>query len=353
MAGDFNEIIALDEKKGGSNSFTNSGFGDWIQSNFMLDLGYLGSHFTWVRNRSNPLSLKSRLDRAVCNQEFRLLYPDGLITHLPRTTSDHSPILLSTFNTKAPDKALKPFKFQAMWMQHEGFVNFINQSWPKDNSCIISKASNMTSKMQIWNKEVFGNLFWKKRNIMARLKGIQKSLDYKPNPFLNELNTKLQDDLNTIFQQEEVFWFQKSREKWLMQGDRNTSYFHLTTIVRRRRNRIEGLLDDNHVWISSKEGLKSIVTNFFSSLFTDLGAVGIPTSWPKLFPTPNDYDIQNINALVSMEETKEALFGIGKLKAPGPDGLPAMFYQDFWDTYGYDIHNLVRTCFLSGSIPPT
>ena len=33
-------------------------------------------------------------------------------------------------------------------------------------------------------------------------------------------------------------------------------------------------------------------------------------------------------------EIKQALFDIGDLKTPGPDGLPAIFYKNFWDVVG-------------------
>lgn len=44
---------------------------------------------------------------------------------------------------------------------------------------------------------------------------------------------------------EELLWFQKSRAKWLECGDRNTRYFHGVTTIRRQRNIISSLLDDN------------------------------------------------------------------------------------------------------------
>ena len=46
-----------------------------------------------------------------------------------------------------------------------------------------------------------------------------------------------------------MLWFQKSREKWVELGDRNTKYFHTSTIIRRCRNRIEALKDNEDRWV--------------------------------------------------------------------------------------------------------
>jgi hypothetical protein len=43
----------------------------------------------------------------------------------------------------------------------------------------------------------------------------------------------------------------------------------------------------------------------------------------------------------SVEEVKEALESIGDLKAPGPDGMPAVFYKKFWHIVGEKIQQEV------------
>ncbi|CAL2225696.1 unnamed protein product [Prunus armeniaca] len=56
-------------------------------------------------------------------------------------------------------------------------------------------------------------------------------------------------------------------------GDRNTKFFHLTTVVRRRRNKIERLKDSNGDWVEDDEGIKRLVVEYFQGLFNqDAGA---------------------------------------------------------------------------------
>jgi len=55
--------------------------------------------------------------------------------------------------------------------------------------------------------------------------------------------------------QEEILWKKKSRIRWLKEGERNTKFFHRTTIQRRMHNTIsfiqnpEGKRIENHAEI--------------------------------------------------------------------------------------------------------
>ena len=53
----------------------------------------------------------------------------------------------------------------------------------------------------------------------------------------------------------------------------------------------------------------------------------------------------------SEEEIGDALFQIGPLKAPGPDGFPGRFFQRNWGVLKKDIVNSVKLCFAEGQMP--
>ena len=53
----------------------------------------------------------------------------------------------------------------------------------------------------------------------------------------------------------ETVWFQKSRMSAIRDGDRNTHYFHLSTIIRRKSNRTEALQDSSGTWITGPTAL--------------------------------------------------------------------------------------------------
>lgn len=59
----------------------------------------------------------------------------------------------------------------------------------------------------------------------------------------------LRKELSVAYKEEETYWKQKSRIQWLNEGDKNTSYFHMSTVQRRRRILIKGLQDKQGQWI--------------------------------------------------------------------------------------------------------
>ena len=53
---------------------------------------------------------------------------------------------------------------------------------------------------------------------------------------------------------------------------------------------------------------------------------------------------------ISDDEIKEALFSVGPLKAPGLDGLHALFYQNRWPIVGRSLPVMVRDVFDGGEL---
>lgn len=61
---------------------------------------------------------------------------------------------------------------------------------------------------------------------------------------------------------------------------------------------------------------------------------------------------QSLVADVSEGEIKEAVFQLGRLKAPGPDGFSGVFYQDNWEVIKKDVFQFVLEVFRSQKIDP-
>ena len=61
---------------------------------------------------------------------------------------------------------------------------------------------------------------------------------------------------------------QRSRIDWLQEGDRNTSFFHARASARRRTNLINLLKRADGPRCEDREGIKSMVYEFYANLFT-------------------------------------------------------------------------------------
>jgi hypothetical protein len=144
---------------------------------------------------------------------------------------------------------------------------------------------------------------------------------------------------------------QRSRANWLMQGDRNTLFFHQFATARRKKNLIKKLKDANGNWVEGTSMLKPLVFYYFSNLFTS----EIQEIDPAVLEKVQQKVTQNMNddlmATFSAEDVKKAAFSIGDFKAPGPDGLHAIFYKKFWGLCGEQITNEILQALNTGIIP--
>ena len=74
-----------------------------------------------------------------------------------------------------------------------------------------------TKEAVVWNKTQFGNIFTRKKNLMARLNGIQRAISIKPSSLLLNLENKLLKELDMFLSQDEECWALKSRVNWMIQ----------------------------------------------------------------------------------------------------------------------------------------
>lgn len=145
--------------------------------------------------------------------------------------------------------------------------------------------------------------------------------------------------------QEEVFWFQKARSKWLAFRDTNSSYFHGTTVIR-RRSRVDIIQDEDDVWISDPEQLKNLATGFYKSLFAESDDY-VPYVVSGMFPTLNSHSLSALGAPVTFQEVYNTVRSMGAFKAPVPDGFQAVFYQSQWEVVGETLWKMVQMMFLN------
>ncbi|GAU51239.1 hypothetical protein TSUD_129860 [Trifolium subterraneum] len=152
VAGDFNDIASADEKGGGVTASRRKCniFKERIDACNLIDMGAMGPKFTW----RGPIfhggqRIFERLDLALCNDQWRLKFPDGFVKVLTRLDySDHHPILISSLHVPH-SVAERQFRFESAWLLEDKYNNMLQQSWIKDGA-IISNLHTVMTNIKVW-----------------------------------------------------------------------------------------------------------------------------------------------------------------------------------------------------------
>ncbi|KAK1288910.1 hypothetical protein QJS10_CPB19g00866 [Acorus calamus] len=93
LMGDFNIVRRAEERNHhGQTTPAMEIFFDWIEEEGLMDLPIPNHKFTWSNLRDLPSM--ARLDRVLINDEWEASFPGCHVRGLPRTVSDHIPLLL-------------------------------------------------------------------------------------------------------------------------------------------------------------------------------------------------------------------------------------------------------------------
>ena len=157
-------------------------------------------------------------------------------------------------------------------------------------------------------------------------------------------------ELFEAFKTEKMFWKQKSRISWLREGDLNKMFFHAITRQRRARNKITGLLDSVGNLVEDEEKLVAITTDYFRELFESSNPELINEALANVTTAISDQINADLTAPVSEWEVKLVLFAMHPEKAPGPDGMTALFYQKIWDIVKNDLTRMVNEFLFEGQM---
>jgi hypothetical protein len=111
-------------------------------------------------------------------------------------------------------------------------------------------------------------------------------------------------------------------------------FFHLSTLVRRRKNYITEIQLVSGRWIHSRDDIADYFTLKFSNVFHS-SLPQIPSDMEGLLESKvSDSENALLSRVPDADKVKKVVWEMNSHKAPGPDGLPGLFFKKYWDIVG-------------------
>uniref|UniRef100_A0A8R7RBS2 Reverse transcriptase domain-containing protein n=1 Tax=Triticum urartu TaxID=4572 RepID=A0A8R7RBS2_TRIUA len=204
------------------------------------------------------------------------------------------------------------------------------------------KIRAMRRHLSGWAKHTNGMYKKEKRRLSTIIDDLNKIAETR---ILSQQEIDMKNQSNEkvarLLREEEIKYYQRSKADFILMGDSNTRYFQLVANGRHRKKRIYSLQQDEG-WIEGQEELKRYITSYYKSLFglPDEGNFTLDENRTDDIPQVTTEENDFLTAPFSEEEVRAAVFQMEHNKAPGPDGFPAEFYQNFWDIIKSDLLEL-------------
>jgi hypothetical protein len=265
VMGDFNFIKnPKDRNKPGGDVNDMLLFNEAISNLGLVELPLKERQFTWSNMQKDPLL--ERLDWFFTSASWTLSYPSTMVYPLSKPTSNHV-LCVVAIGTKIPRARI--FRFENFWLNHSSFKGILENAWNIPvNYSDSAKRINAKFKNQ-------------RRGLKLRAQKIPciKDLIAKVNETIDMLDTfeewrsltveewNLRDILKShvlmLLHNQNVYWKQRGKIKWVKLGNENTKFFHTKATINYRNNYIPMLINEEQVEISDDEGKAALLWKAF------------------------------------------------------------------------------------------
>jgi hypothetical protein len=167
----------------------------------------------------------------------------------------------------------RDFRFELTWLRHPEFIQKVNEIWSAPTRDVVTlftvlfKLKKVKKALKGWGFNVSGARKQKKKRLMEEISDLELMEELGN---LNLEQSKKRIDLTTelyqILEEEELVWYKRSHETWLLKGDLNTEYFHRLANGRKRKQTIFSLKDGGKEVVGNTE-LVALATEYYKGLF--------------------------------------------------------------------------------------
>ena len=118
-----------------------------------------------------------------------------------------------------------------------------------------------------WAKSTSGTFKKEKLELNVLIDKLDKKAEFMSLSNI-ELNSKkaANERLAHLLREEEIKWYQRAKAKFILEGERNTLFYHLIANGKHRKQRIFQLEQEDGI-IRGDVQLKNYITNYYKDLF--------------------------------------------------------------------------------------
>lgn len=245
------------------------------------------------------------------------------------------------------------FYFNDQCLAHDGFHQLVQSKWIEFDSSFHLNAysldkwhgrlQKLRKFLKGWSLGIKGEQNASRKDLTSRIQALDHTAKNRLLTFQEwDERIALEKELDIILKLDDVYWKQKARTKWLLEGDANAHFYHQFANGRKRKNRI-AFLDSDSGEVRGLTEITSHIVAYYKSLFGKSDTYYIQLGaefWPK------DLILSDINkeALVKsfdIQEIKEVIMDMKVNSAPGPNGFGVSFFKPS----GSQLRGLFAPCF--------
>ena len=128
IIGDFNAILYKEDRIGGGEVLFSDikDMQEFMENNELHEMKSIGPYYSWTNK-----TIKSRIDRALINEEWNAVFNYTQVRYEANSLSDHTPLMVQFLPSPKPKTR---FQFCDMWARHADFHSIITSCLPYPTS---------------------------------------------------------------------------------------------------------------------------------------------------------------------------------------------------------------------------
>lgn len=134
-----------------------------------------------------------------------------------------------------------------------------------------------------------------------------------------------------------MLWRDNAKMRWIEEGDSNTHFFHLSTVIHRRHNHVSRIIGPQNNQLHDRSDIGDAFEHFYKGLF-NFANPPFPIHLQGLvYSCISDSINCSLIAVPTGKEILEALTQMSSLiKNPGTDHFTVIFYKTFQGMMRFD-----------------